>query len=142
MSSSDIQYVDRPMDCCGLAQGHGFHYKIKTGKRVPEKRLARDPTTRLFIEKETGYFFDEVRDPTKADHLKRLEYLERQALEHGRSCVVISLADEDQEEAQQAALERGWKKIYTFHNWNSGNEVSLFSFELKLGNDDDEEEQE
>jgi predicted ATPase len=125
----NLYYNDAPMDCCGLAEGYGFHLKVPTGKKLERKKLQRNPKTFLLEQVGTGYYDDEYRYPTVEDQKLRFRKLEEWARECGRSCVVVSLASE-QENAIAAAKEEGWQEVFKFYNDNSGNTVHIFAKDL------------
>lgn len=145
---ANITYTDRPMNCCGLAAGHGFDVAINTGGKIPEMRLFRGLGGK-YEQKPTGFFFNETRVATKADQVARLEYLEQRADGNGRACVLISLS-EAQPEAIAAAEDAGYKRLIEFYNPNSGNQVYLYAKAeyadhaayKAVHKDDDEDEEE
>lgn len=139
-----VDYVDHVMDCCGLGEGSGFIKKVETGKKVEQFRMRRN-LAGLVERQPTGYFNDELREPTVEDQVQRLRWLWTHATEYsGRSACLITLA-EGQSAAIAAAKKEGWELAYEFYNTNSGNQVYVyakkrFSSRAEMTNDDDQEE--
>lgn len=116
----EIDYQDRPMECCGLGLGSGFYRPVLTGLMTEYKAFALGDKVPKTIKS------PETRVPTKEDQLARLNKLDELAEDNGRDTILICLS-QDQETAIAAAKEHGYEQIFEFYNSNSGNMVYLFA---------------
>lgn len=90
---------DALMRCCGVIGGDGFDEPVSTGG---------------------GW-----RCSANRDIEERLDYLIKQSENNNRSCALIFLS-ENQYSAMRLAEEKGFKKVHSFYNPNSGNMVHIY----------------